>query len=91
MATTHTKNGESMDATFEQVKDFNDQFLAASRKVGNYYLDSYEKTVDRAIELELKMAGLTQQEWLRNLIEAHVDFAREVSSSYASTARSLLK
>ena len=89
MATTHTKNGA--DATFDQVKDFNDQFLATSRKVGNYYLDSYEKSVDRAIELELRMAGLTQQEWLRNIIEAHVDFTRELSSSYTSAARNLLK
>jgi hypothetical protein len=92
MASTQTKNGaRNTDAAFEQVKDFNEQAFGAARKAGNLYLDSYEKTVDRAIELELKFAGLTQQEWLRNLIEAQVDFAREVSNSYTSTARSLLK
>jgi hypothetical protein len=91
MATTQTKNGASFDAAFEQFKDLNEQFLSATRKAGNLYLDSYEKAVDRAIELELKFAGLTQQEWLKSLIEAQVDITREVANSYTTTARSLLK
>jgi hypothetical protein len=92
MSATHTANeAPKLDAAFEQVKDFNDQFLAAARKAGNQYIDAYEKTVDRAIELELKVAGLTQQEWLTNLIEAQADFTRELTGSYTTTARSLLK
>jgi hypothetical protein len=69
----------------------NDQVLAAARKAGNLYLDSYEKAVDRTAELELKFAGMTQQEWLRSLVEAQVDVAREVASSYTAAARTLLK
>ncbi|HEY2200926.1 MAG TPA: hypothetical protein VGH56_03485, partial [Solirubrobacteraceae bacterium] len=89
---TQTKNGApGIDAAFEQVKDLNEEVLAASRKAGNVYLDSYEKAVDQAIELELKVAGLTKQEWLKNLIEAQADITREVASSYTATARSLLK
>ncbi|MBV9838112.1 MAG: hypothetical protein JO156_08335 [Solirubrobacterales bacterium] len=93
MATsTQGKNGApTIEVAYEQVKDLNEQFLAATRKAGHVYLDSYEKAVDRAIELELKVAGLTQQEWLRNLIETQAEIAREVTSSYTSTARSLLK
>jgi hypothetical protein len=92
MSATQTMNGApKLDAAFEQVKDLNEQFLTAARKASNLYLDSYEKTVDRAIELELKVAGLTQQEWLKNLIEAQADFTRELTSSYTTTARSLLK
>jgi hypothetical protein len=92
MATTETKNGvPSFDATFEQVRDSGDQFLAAARKAGNLYLDSYERAVGRTTDLQLKFAGLTQQEWLKNLIEAQVDITRELASSYTTTARSLLK
>jgi hypothetical protein len=92
MATTQTKNGaRSIDAAFDQVKDLNEQFLAAARKAGNLYLDSYEKAVDRAIELELRFAGATQQEWLKTLLEAQADIARELTGTYTSTARSLLK
>ena len=34
---------------------------------------------------------MTQQEWLKNLIETQADFTRELTSSYTGTARSLLK
>ena len=92
MATTQTKNPyPSIDAAFDRASEAGEQFVAASRKAGNLYLDSYEKTVDRAIEFELKVAGATQQEWLKNIVEAQADFARELTSSYTSTARSLLK
>jgi hypothetical protein len=92
MATTQTKNGPPpMDAAFEQVKELNEQFLTAARKAGNLYLDSYEKALDRAIELEVKLAGLTQQEWLKSVIETQADLAREVTSSYTTGARALLK
>jgi hypothetical protein len=92
MATTETKNGEqTIDAAFEQVKELNEQVLAAARKAGNIYVDSYEKTVDRAIELELKVAKLTPQEWLKNLIQAQADFQRELAESYTTAARGLLK
>jgi phage-related minor tail protein len=92
MATTQPKNSApSFDAAFEQVKDFNEQFLSAARRAGNLYVDSYEKAVDRAIDFERKVAGLSQQEWLKTLIDAQTDFAREVADSYATAARTLLK
>jgi hypothetical protein len=92
MATTATKTGAPpFDAAFEQVRDSGEQVLTAARKAGNLYLDSYEKAVDRSAELQLKLAGLTQQEWLKSLIEAQVDVTRELASSYTTTARSLLK
>jgi hypothetical protein len=90
--TTHAKTGiPSFDTAFEQVRESSDQFLTAARKAGNLYLDTYEKTVDRTTELQLKLAGLTQQEWLKSLIEAQVDVTRELGRSYTTTARSLLK
>ncbi|HEY4826654.1 MAG TPA: hypothetical protein VIH85_07790 [Solirubrobacteraceae bacterium] len=90
--TTQTKTGvPSFDTAFEQVRESSDQVLAAARKAGNLYLDTYEKTVDRTTELQLKLAGLTQQEWLKSLIEAQVDATRELAGSYSTTARSFLK
>ena len=93
MATsTQTKTGiPSFDTAFEQVREGSEQALAAARKAGNLYLDAYDKTVDRTTELQLKLAGLTQQEWLKSLIEAQVDVTRELAGSYSTTARSLLK
>ncbi len=92
MATTQTKHtSPSIESAFERATEAGEQFVAASRKAGNLYLDSYEKAVDRAIEAELRVAGATQQEWLKNMIEAQADFTRELTSSYTSTARTLLK
>jgi len=92
MATTQSKtSAPTFDAAYDQFKELNEQFLAAARKAGNLYVDSYEKAVDRAIDLERKVAGATQQEWLRTLIEAQTDFARELADSYTTAARTLLK
>ena len=92
MASTQTKTGApTLDVAFEQVKRFNEPFLGAARQAGTLYLDAYEKAVEEAIELELQVAGQTQQEWLKNLIETQADFMRQIASSYMSTARSFLK
>jgi hypothetical protein len=92
MATTQTKTQTpSFESAFERANEAGEQFAAHARKAGHAYLDTYEQAVDRAIEFELKFAGATQQEWLKNLIETQADFTRELTSSYTSTARTLLK
>ncbi len=91
MASNHTHRTRSFDAAFKQVQDASDQFLAAARRAGNLYLDSYEKAVDRTINLELSLADMTQQEWLKGVIEAQADVARELTGSYTAAARAVLK
>jgi hypothetical protein len=92
MPTTETKNGApAVDAAFTQLRELNEQFLTAARKAGSTYLDSYEKAVDRTAELELKFAGLTQQEWLKDLVQAQTKLARELTASYTDTARAFLQ
>lgn len=92
MATTQTHNSTpSIDGVFERAGDAQEQFTAAARKAGKAYLESYEKAVDRAIELELKLAASTQQGWIKSIAETQAEFARELTSTYTSTARTLLK
>jgi hypothetical protein len=91
MVTTETNEVPSLEKTFEQVKQFNDQVAKAVREASSLYLDSYEKAVDRTIEFELKVADHSQQEWLKNLIQAQADVTREFTHSYTTAARSLLK
>ncbi len=54
------------------------------KKTGSRYMDS-------AIEFELKLAGMTRQEWLKGLIETQADFARKVTKSYKTRAKHLHK
>jgi hypothetical protein len=92
MASNQTQNGApTIDAAFEQVGELNEQVLTAARKAGSLYVDAYEKTVDRPIELELKLAGLTRQQWLKSLLEGQAEFAREIADSYATATRNLLR
>jgi hypothetical protein len=93
MATsTQTKHTEPpIEAAFEQIKEFNEQWLDTARKASVQYIDTYEKAVDRAIDLERKLAGATKQEWLKNLIDAHADMARDLTEAYTKAARGLLK
>jgi hypothetical protein len=92
MATsTQTKTAPTLDGLFERTTDAQEQFVSAARKAGNAYLDTYEKAVDRTIELEVRFAESTRQDWLKSIVEAQADFAREITQTYASTARTLLK
>ena len=92
MATTKTKNGAApADTAFDQAREQSEQFLAVARKAGNLYLDAYETAVDRTIDRERKLAGLSRQEWLKNVIDTQTEIAREVTDAYATSARSLLK
>lgn len=92
MATTQTRNSTStINSVFERAGEAQEQFATAARKAGHAYLDSYEKAVERAVELELKLAGSSQQEWIRSIAETQAELTREVANTYTSTARTLLK
>jgi hypothetical protein len=92
MATNQTTNGNpSFETALNQVQAASEQFLAAARKAGTLYLDSYEKAVDRTINFERSLADATQQEWLKGLIDTQAELTKELTSSYTSAARALLK
>jgi hypothetical protein len=92
MATTQTKNSTpTLDGMFDRATPAQEQFAAAASKAGHAYLDTYEKAVDRAVDIEVKLAGSTQQEWIRGIVESQAEFTRELAHTYTSTARTLLK
>jgi hypothetical protein len=88
MAQTQTKTGTpTFEKAFEQLREQSDQFMTAGRKAADLYLDAYEKAVDRTVDLELKLASATKQEWLQNVIEAQADISKELLASYRSLTR----
>lgn len=76
---------------FDQFRDSADQILAAARKAGALYIDSYEQAVDRALDIESRFAASAQPEWVKTLIESHLDLSRELAGAYVNTARSAFK
>ncbi len=93
MATTKTADHTSLpfESTYEQFEEFTEQMLSSVRQTGVKYLDSYEKAIDRAVDLELKLAGASKQEWLKTMIDAHADLTRELTAAYTSSARQFLR
>jgi len=91
MSTTQTKTQPTLEAAYSHIKDLNEQMVDAARKAGSQYVDSYAKAVDRAIDVERKLAEATKQEWLKSIIDAHADMASDLNDAYASSVRSLLK
>ena len=88
VATTQTGQGVSMlDAAFGQVEHAGGQLETAMRKAGTLSIHLYERTVDRVLDFELEMARRAEQQWL----EAQAAILRDLTSSYASAARTLLK
>ena len=83
---THT-GAPTADPTLEQIKELNQQALKTARQAGKVYLESYEWAVD----FEHQLAELSQQDWLKDVIEAQIAITRDLSSVYTRAARSLLK
>ena len=87
MTSTQTKTATPV---LDQITEVNEQVLSAARRIGNYYVDTYDKAVDSTLELQLKLAGMTRQDWLKELIEIQTGFTREITDSAAAAARNLL-
>jgi len=88
VATTQTGQGMSMlDAAFGQLEHAGGQVETAVRKAGNLSIHLYERALERALDVELEMARRAEQQWL----EPQAEILRDLMSSYASAARTLLK
>jgi urocanate hydratase len=85
--TTAQPKTQPIEAAYGHIKDFNEQMIDAARKAVTQYVDTYTKAVDRAIDVERKLADATKQEWLKSIIEAQAD----MNDAYASSVHSLLK
>ena|SRR5918912_1762290 len=85
-----TSSSSPFGSAFEQFADARDEFVAAARKTGKLYLDAYEQAVGQALEIETEFAKNAQQEWLRSMVEAHVNVSRRLTESYTTAARKAL-
>lgn len=78
------------DENFDQYKQVTDEITAATRRVGEAYLSGYEQVVERTLGFEREFARNTKQDWLRGLIEAHIDVSRNVAEAQLNVARAVL-
>jgi hypothetical protein len=93
MATASTKNGKSvpdLEAASERVREANERFAEAGRKVTNAYLDGLERYVTSVTHLERKLGEQSQVEPVAGLLTAHAKLTEDVTKASVSAARELL-
>ena len=87
---TQTKNDSTLNDPFD-VRGALERLADANRKVGNDYLDLYEKTVAQLTDLEVKTADAVKLPAVSTIAKTHADVTRKVAGTYVETARELLK
>ncbi len=82
---------QDADEAARRVKELSDRLIELKKKNGISWLEAYEKTHNRMLELQARAAAATQIEWINTLAETNADFMREMSAVYFQTAREQLK
>lgn len=80
-----------VEATVERVRTLNEKLLTAAKQGGNLTLDAYEKTLTSLVDLEHRLAGASQLDWVSAAATTHTTFVTEMNSAYLKAARDALK
>jgi hypothetical protein len=91
MATATKSTDQQVQETTERIRELNERIIDSSRKAGKAYLDAYEKVLTSMADLEERIGGSSQVEWVSAMTQAHADFTRELAKIYTTSARDLLK
>lgn len=82
---------QDADEAVRRVKELSDRLIELTKKNGISWLEAYEKTLNRMLQLQERAAAATQIEWINTLAATNADFMREMSAVYFQTAREQLK
>lgn len=87
---TTAKASKDFEATTEQVTQLNERLVESTKKVGNLYLDSYEKLVDGVVTSQQKLADQAPIGTVKSVLETQLDLTRQVSTAYIPALRELI-
>ena len=82
---------QDTDEAVKRVKELSDRLIELTKKNGVGWLEAYEKSLTRMLELQQRAAAATQFEWINTLAATNADFMREMSAVYFQTVRDQLK
>jgi hypothetical protein len=81
----------SFDAAADRARALNEKLIVTAKKSGTASLDAYEKGLTTFVDIQQKVAGASQLDWVSAVVQAQTDFLTEVSAAYTSAAREVLK
>jgi hypothetical protein len=81
---------KDLNAAAEQVSEFNERIVQASKLAGRRYLDGYEQLVENVTGVQQKLAGQSKIDAVQTVVTTQVDMTRQLTSAYTSAARELI-
>jgi hypothetical protein len=79
------------DAAAQRLRRLNERIIEAGKEAGETTLSSYEKALKTIASTLERGPGASDVEWISNLATAQAKFIRDVTDSWTSAARKMLK
>jgi hypothetical protein len=79
-----------LEAVNERVREANERFAEAGRKVTSAYLDGFERYITGVAQFERRLGEQTQLEPLASFLSAHAQMTEDVTKASVSAARELV-
>ena len=90
-----TTQSSATDAQFEAVaqrlRKLNERIISAGKDAGETTLTNYEKALKAIASAVERGPGSSEVEWVSNLANAQAKFIRDVTNTWTSAARDMLK
>jgi predicted RNA-binding Zn ribbon-like protein len=80
----------AVEETAARIRELNERLIESSKAAGLTTLDAYEKALASMLELEQKVAGATQLDWVGALAQTHAKFVNDITAVYTKAAKDLL-
>jgi hypothetical protein len=80
-----------LEEVAKRIRRLNERIIEASRDAGETTLTSYERALKSIASAIQKGPGSSDIEWVSNLATAQAKFIRDMTTSWTSAARKMLK
>lgn len=79
-----------LETAGQRVREANERFIDAGRKITRAYLDGLERYVNGLTQFERKVGAQSQVEAVTGLFNAHAKMTEDVTSATVTAARELV-
>jgi hypothetical protein len=85
------KDTPTSKETVSRIRALNQTPVQLAKKSGQFYVDSYEKALQRVLDFERAAASRSRLNWVTALTNIHTQFVESFTSPYVKIARDALK
>jgi hypothetical protein len=89
--TLRSTDTRTTEGAVSPTRGLNPTPFRLAKKSGQFYLDSYEKALQRVLDVERAAANRSGLDWVTALTNTHTKFVENVTRPYVKIARAALK